>query len=180
MIASFSELKEKLIGSVFRLSSASENPDQEKGVDSQKQRIQGSTQQLRFKSGTACIPHDSKRHKGGEDAYTTSDKLIAVADGVGGWADMGVDPGLFSKQLCKDIQRIYDAQVDKKTLRHILVEAVKANKFQGSSTAVLASLEEPNVMKTANLGDSGYTIYRAEESDDGKISIKMNYRSEEQ
>jgi hypothetical protein len=32
-----------------------------------------------------------------------SEKLIAVADGVGGWAAEGVDPGLFSKQLCKDI-----------------------------------------------------------------------------
>lgn len=53
------------------------------------------------------IPHDDKRYKGGEDAYTTSPKLIAVADGVGGWADRGVDPGLFSKQLCKDIQAIF-------------------------------------------------------------------------
>lgn len=26
--------------------------------------------------------------------------LLSVADGVGGWADYGVDPGLYSKQLC--------------------------------------------------------------------------------
>lgn len=49
------------------------------------------------------IPHDDKVHKGGEDALTVSPTLMAVADGVGGWADKGVDPGLFSKQLCKDI-----------------------------------------------------------------------------
>jgi hypothetical protein len=37
-------------------------------------------------------------------------KLLAVADGVGGWADvwvhlnkLGVDPGLYSKQLCKKL-----------------------------------------------------------------------------
>ena len=49
------------------------------------------------------MPHDDKVHKGGEDAFTVSKTLIAVADGVGGWARRGVDPGLFSKQLTKDI-----------------------------------------------------------------------------
>ena len=58
---------------------------------------------VRFFSGVSNIPHDEKRYKGGEDAYTTIDSLIAVADGVGGWAEKGVDPGLFSKQLCRDI-----------------------------------------------------------------------------
>jgi len=42
-------------------------------------------------------------YKGGEDAYAACNTLIAVADGVGGWANRGVDPGLFSKQLTKDI-----------------------------------------------------------------------------
>ena len=28
------------------------------------------------------------------------ESLLSVADGVGGWADYGVDPGLYSKQLC--------------------------------------------------------------------------------
>lgn len=27
--------------------------------------------------------------------------ILAVADGVGGWADHGVDPALYSKELCK-------------------------------------------------------------------------------
>jgi len=27
--------------------------------------------------------------------------VLSVADGVGGWADVGVDPGLYSKRLCK-------------------------------------------------------------------------------
>ena len=43
------------------------------------------------------IPHYEKRHKGGEDAYVATDKLIVVADGVGGWGEVGIDPGLFSK-----------------------------------------------------------------------------------
>lgn len=52
---------------------------------------------MRFVSGVSCKPHDEKVHKGGEDAWTASERLIAVADGVGGWADRGVDSGIFSR-----------------------------------------------------------------------------------
>ena len=62
---------------------------------------------MRFFAGVANIPHDDKRHKGGEDAWVIHDQMIAVADGVGGWAEQGVDSGLFSKQLCRDILTIY-------------------------------------------------------------------------
>jgi serine/threonine protein phosphatase PrpC len=27
--------------------------------------------------------------------------VIAVADGVGGWAEQGIDPALYSKELCR-------------------------------------------------------------------------------
>jgi protein phosphatase PTC7 len=30
--------------------------------------------------------------------------VLAVADGVGGWAEMGIDPGLYSKELCRHIK----------------------------------------------------------------------------
>ena len=53
------------------------------------------------------IPHDDKKWKGGEDAWFESSKLIAMADGVGGWADQGVDPAIFSRQLCKNIGEFF-------------------------------------------------------------------------
>lgn len=31
--------------------------------------------------------------------------MLCVADGVGGWAQYGVDPGLYSKELVKNIQK---------------------------------------------------------------------------
>ena len=34
------------------------------------------------------IPHPSKAHKGGEDAFFANEKILMVADGVGGWADV--------------------------------------------------------------------------------------------
>ena len=49
------------------------------------------------------IPHTKKIEKGGEDAFVASENLLVVADGVGGWAKQGVDPGLFSKSLVSNI-----------------------------------------------------------------------------
>jgi protein phosphatase PTC7 len=34
------------------------------------------------------IPHPAKVEKGGEDALFANDKILVVADGVGGWADV--------------------------------------------------------------------------------------------
>lgn len=47
------------------------------------------------------IPHDDKLHRGGEDAADSSDNILVVADGVGGWADRGVNPGIFSGYLTR-------------------------------------------------------------------------------
>lgn len=49
------------------------------------------------------IPHPQKVEKGGEDAYFISSSLLIVADGVGGWNNQGIDPGLYSKFLCKEL-----------------------------------------------------------------------------
>jgi protein phosphatase PTC7 len=46
------------------------------------------------------IPHPDKVAKGGEDAYYANTHLLAVADGVGGWNNQGVDPSLYSRALC--------------------------------------------------------------------------------
>ena len=50
-----------------------------------------------FRYAASNIPHVSKRQKGGEDAWVATPSLLVVADGVGGWANRGIDPGKFSK-----------------------------------------------------------------------------------
>lgn len=81
----------------------------------------------KFAYGSHMIPHPQKAYKGGEDAMYTSDNLLVVADGVGGWADQGVDPGLYSKKLCeiigKKIQKSNDRYIDNP--QQLLVDAVK-------------------------------------------------------
>lgn len=107
--------------------------------------------------------------------------MIAVADGVGGWAERGVDPGLFSKQLCKDFQSLYNKDFSK-TLKEILLKAVTMNDFTGSSTACLAKLVTSNnktVLQTTNLGDSGYILYRAYQEGD-KVLVRKVFRFKEQ
>lgn len=51
-------------------------------------------------SSVFVLPHMQKRHKGGEDAAVLTDRVLAVADGVGGWAENGVDPANYSRRLC--------------------------------------------------------------------------------
>jgi hypothetical protein len=69
------------------------------------QADEGSYEQtrLQFNYGVRNIPHPDKAFRGGEDAWVAQSDLLIVADGVGGWEDIGVDSGLYSKQLVKDI-----------------------------------------------------------------------------
>ena len=70
-------------------------------------------------------PHFEKRAKGGEDAATMSNNLIAVADGVGGWAQSGIDPANYSKRLCNLIGEIAERADDRALMnpRDIIIEA---------------------------------------------------------
>ena len=59
-----------------------------------------------FHAGVFLNPHPAKVQKGGEDAASVTDNFIAVADGVGGWANSGVDPAVFSRELCTNIDKL--------------------------------------------------------------------------
>ena len=64
----------------------------------------------KFNAGVHMNPHPDKIQKGGEDAYSISKDgtLLSVADGVGGWANSGVDPALYSKRLCSIIDDLHE------------------------------------------------------------------------
>ena len=54
-----------------------------------------------FKAGATLNPKFDKRYKNGEDSYViaSNKRMIMVADGVGGWGEVDVDSGKFSKFL---------------------------------------------------------------------------------
>ena len=86
-----------------------------------------------------------------------------MADGVGGWADSGVDPAIYSRKLCALIERYWQTQDDRYLTnpKELLVRAVQANNEIGSCTICIVTLDEHSpVIFTANLGDSGYMILR--------------------
>jgi protein phosphatase PTC7 len=135
-------------------------------------------------SAAVMLPHSKKIGKGGEDAYVISpDKtMVAMADGVGGWNKKGVDPALFSNELCSNFLKNYcnlrqigpklklesldqrpqtPSQID---LKDLLILSVKETKSIGTSTFVAAKLRENEaVLDGLNLGDSGYMLVRAKE-----------------
>ena len=63
-----------------------------------------------FKAGATLNPKYEKRFKDGEDSYMISKdcKTIMVADGVGGWGEMDVDSGLFSRFLTAQVKKLLE------------------------------------------------------------------------
>ncbi|KAF9427364.1 Protein phosphatase PTC7 [Podila epigama] len=118
----------------------------------------------------------------GEDAFfhvsTPRRVALGVADGVGGWAEVGVDPALFSWALMDNaeaVARLTDVDNgsdDKTTGGKILdaqtildgayTELVKEGKVKaGSSTACILSLcKLTGTLRASNLGDSAYLLIR--------------------
>lgn len=70
--------------------------------------------------------------------------MLCVADGVGGWAESGIDPAIYSKKLCNLISKFYDKNEELYTIspKKLLVDAVKSNKEIGSCTCCLVTLDE--------------------------------------
>ena len=114
--------------------------------------------------GGSVLPHPAKADKGGEDAFLFDDKrcLFGVADGVGGSAKNGVDPGAFSREMLERCHQaaacgVADALPD--ALR--LASECPLSGGGGSSTLVLGQLEEgTSTLRLLNLGDSGAMVLR--------------------
>ncbi|CAG8498480.1 8611_t:CDS:2 [Ambispora leptoticha] len=121
----------------------------------------------------------------GEDAFfyvsTSSGVAMGVADGVGGWSQMGVDAANFSWALMDNAATVaknyettefdffnspdgyYDKVLDaKQILSTAFDNLIKSGKVKaGSSTACILSLSRNSgILKAACLGDSAYLLIR--------------------
>lgn len=91
------------------------------------------------------MPHPDKEDTGGEDAHfiCVNEQAIGVADGVGGWADLGVNSGLYSRELMSNsvtaVQEEPKGSVDP---ARVLEKAHSSTKAKGSSTACIIALTE--------------------------------------
>ncbi|KAJ9064742.1 Protein phosphatase 2C 7 [Entomophthora muscae] len=108
----------------------------------------------------------------GEDAFFTilvnSNYCLGVADGVGGWSEVGVDPSQFAWELMNNCKMHCETlgiatRVDpKKVLTQAYNKLIKSGRVKaGSSTACLAVVDtDTGRLCSVNLGDSGYIIIR--------------------
>ncbi|KAF3938465.1 hypothetical protein ABW19_dt0203787 [Dactylella cylindrospora] len=111
------------------------------------------------------------RPKTGQDAFfvsrvsDTGAVAFGVADGVGGYAESGIDSADFSHTLCEDMAEVaYNSEVPMRADRLLEAGYVSAcsnpNLIGGGSTACIAVAKPDGTMETANLGDSGFIILR--------------------
>lgn len=137
--------------------------------------------------GKACKPKDpNSRYPGGEDALLVSPvddnkTLLAVADGVGGWRESGIDPSLFPNQLMTCLKNAIPsysgrpAEMVKKAYRE-LVELNYTEKIDtpGSCTICVSVIDAKALtLQSFNLGDSGVIVLRKKED-----NYRILYQSE--
>uniref|UniRef100_A0A0D6QZ40 Protein phosphatase n=1 Tax=Araucaria cunninghamii TaxID=56994 RepID=A0A0D6QZ40_ARACU len=117
---------------------------------------------LKLQSGSCYLPHPDKEETGGEDAHfiCTAEQAIGVADGVGGWAQMGVNSGEYARELMThSVVAIQEEPRGSIDLSRVLEKAYMSTKSKGSSTACILALTDQG-LHAVNLGDSGFVVVR--------------------
>ncbi|TQS38642.1 hypothetical protein Golomagni_00849 [Golovinomyces magnicellulatus] len=121
-------------------------------------------------------PQSHARPASGQDAFffsqigDTSDVALGIADGVGGWAELGIDPADFSHGICHYMKYAADTYRKEEWGSNLCAQALLQRGYEdlyedqsvlaGGSTACVAIARSNGILDTANLGDSGYVQIR--------------------
>mmetsp|Transcript_3643 Transcript_3643/g.6375 ORF Transcript_3643/g.6375 Transcript_3643/m.6375 type:complete len:390 (+) Transcript_3643:323-1492(+) len=114
---------------------------------------------LRLFAAASSLPHPGKKNDG-EDAYfvTECGSSLGVSDGVGGWAEIGVDAGMYSRELCDNAAR-FVTNTGETNPQKIIQVAYDNSNSTGSATMCCLTLQD-DALKAANLGDSKFLLLR--------------------
>ncbi|MED6197387.1 hypothetical protein PIB30_056042 [Stylosanthes scabra] len=137
-----------------------ENSTSSSNSSEQKAPLGGKT--LKLESGSCYLPHPDKEETGGEDAHfiCSEAQAVGLADGVGGWADLGVDAGQYSRELMSNsVASISGEPKGSIDPAKVLEKAYLSTKAKGSSTACIITLTDQR-LHAINLGDSGFMVIR--------------------
>ena len=130
---------------------------------------------LGLQKGSSIQEKRKGRPQSGQDAYFVShvgDSLstaFAIADGVGGWTEHGIDPADFSHGLCSHMAHhaMTFSGSSSETLSPLQLLKAAYNAtitdpdiLAGGSTACVAVTNPEGRMRIANLGDSGFLHLR--------------------
>jgi hypothetical protein len=75
-----------------------------------------------LRTGSTITLYSDKVDKESNDAVLVKERLIAVADGIGGWNDFEIDVGKYSRRLIRTVGEIYEENSNA-TPKQILLEA---------------------------------------------------------
>ncbi|CAM0947015.1 unnamed protein product [Alopecurus aequalis] len=116
---------------------------------------------LKLISGSSYLPHPDKEETGGEDAHFIWDEqAIGIADGVGGWASLGIDAGQYARDIMSSaVTAIEEEPKDSMDLTRVLEKAHSSTTVKGSSTACIIALTDQGI-QAISLGDSGFIVIR--------------------
>lgn len=125
---------------------------------------------LQFIAEATYLPAREKVKNGGrgEDAFFITKHAVGVADGVGGWADEGIDAGVYSRKVMELAEAFCsNAQLTATPEKGVHIDPLEALAYAGprvkdlgSSTAVIASVGADGYLRVRNLGDSGLMVWR--------------------
>jgi len=126
-----------------------------------------------LESSAYQIPHPEKAYTGGEDAYFThEDNAVGVADGVGGWASVGVDSSIYSNALMKHAKSFFSSKQvltsNDPATDSLQFGYEQCKSITGSSTGVVAAVVGSNI-KLCNVGDSKAILFRLNEDKQYKV-----------
>ena len=128
-----------------------------------------STQQLFYAAG-ATAPHAKKVEKGGEDAFfvDSAAMVVGIADGVGGWERLGVDPAAYSRKLMGECEAA--GAMGNASCMQILQKGFLRTDVEGSCTAIVAKyLPLERRLEVASVGDCSMRVVR-----DGEVVFRTD------
>ncbi len=115
--------------------------------------------------------------------------MLVIADGVGGWNELGIDPSAYSKAICQliadNFQKIETEStnnqkpinITESMMKQLIAKSVRQNKNLGSSTVCVLILDKVNnELISGYLGDSCYLIARPKSVG----NFELVFKSEEQ
>ncbi|ODV95155.1 hypothetical protein PACTADRAFT_49899 [Pachysolen tannophilus NRRL Y-2460] len=129
----------------------------------------------------------------GEDNYVIgfnnleNSIIIGVADGVGGWSELGYDSSYISRELCEKLKKFFEIGNyngdNKKLLESSFNEILKEEKVQvGGTTICFGTINSKGKLDVTNLGDSWFGVFRPIINAGNNRDIRFNciFQSKEQ
>lgn len=143
---------------------------------------------LRLVAGACQVPHSAKAEAGGDDSFFIGSEglSLGVADGVGDWERLAVQPRNAADELMEGAKRSVSELLKRRPrlgasdlAKGAMGEAYRSLKSYGASTALVAVLDAARqALGVANLGDSSFRQVRRS-SGTGQLQIVASTREQQ-